>query len=207
MTCPPATCRRPSTQRGFTLLELIVATGIFALLSLMAFGGLRSVLDTEAAARDTGTRLADLQTTLWFMGRDMSQMVPRDIRDAFGDPRPALVGTSGAPGVLEFTHGGWDNPLGQARSNLRRVAYRVAGGRLERLTWETLDRVQGSTPATEALLEGVTDLALRYLDGQRDWGPAWPPAGGAANALPVAVEVVLELEDWGPVRRVFRVAG
>jgi len=128
MTCPPATCRRPSTQRGFTLLELIVATGIFALLSLMAFGGLRSVLDTEAAARDTGTRLADLQTTLWFMGRDMSQMVPRDIRDAFGDPRPALVGTSGAPGVLEFTHGGWDNPLGQARSNLRRVAYRVAGG-------------------------------------------------------------------------------
>lgn len=201
------TRHRPPAQGGFTLLELIVATGIFALLSLMAFGGLRSVLDTEAASRDTGTRLAGLQTALWFMGRDIGQMAPRDIRDAFGDPRPALVGSAGTPGALEFTHGGWENPLGQARSDLRRVAYRVRDGNLERLTWETLDRVQGTGPATETLLDGVTDLALRYLDGQGQWGPTWPPAGGAVDALPLAVEMVLELEDWGPVRRVFRVAG
>ncbi|MDZ7753717.1 MAG: type II secretion system minor pseudopilin GspJ [Gammaproteobacteria bacterium] len=207
MTSLRVSCHRPQGQRGFTLLELIVATGIFALLSLMAFGGLRSVLDTEAASRDTGTRLADLQTALWFMGRDMSQMAPREIRDAFGDPRPALVGSAGPPGALEFTRGGWDNPQGLARSNLRRVAYRVTGGSLERLTWESLDRVQGSEPTSETLVDGVANLALRYLDGQRQWGPAWPPAGGTAGALPLAVEVVLELDDWGPVRRVFRVAG
>ncbi len=198
---------RRSSAAGFTLLELLVALAIFALLAAMAYGGLRSVLEARASSDAAAARLARLQSTLLMLERDLSQAVDRGVRDAYGDPQPALVGDDGG---LELTRGGYLNPLGGPRSDLQRVAWRLRDGALERADWKVLDRAQDSTPYTAPLLRNVRALHLRFLDARHRWQPSWPPpADGrtAAAGLPLAVEVTLELKDWGTLVRLLPLPG
>ncbi|MDH5275423.1 MAG: prepilin-type N-terminal cleavage/methylation domain-containing protein, partial [Gammaproteobacteria bacterium] len=41
----------PKPQSGFTLLELLVAMGIFAIIGAMALGGLNAIVGQETLAR------------------------------------------------------------------------------------------------------------------------------------------------------------
>jgi general secretion pathway protein J len=189
---------------GFTLLELTVAVAVFAVLSLMAYGGLRTVLDAQQQAAKVGARLAALQMTVRLVEADLAQLVPRGVRDAFGDPEPALAARGAG---LLLTRGGWRNPLGRPRSALLRVEYRLEDTRLLRAAWPVLDRVQASTPHREVLLDDVEALGLRFLGADGQWLEGWPPPSGeGAGALPRAVELTLRLGDWGIIRRLVPVA-
>jgi general secretion pathway protein J len=48
---------------GFTLIELLVVMVIFSLISLMAYGGLSSVMKTRVAVEASLDRTAQLQKT------------------------------------------------------------------------------------------------------------------------------------------------
>ena len=66
---------------GFTLLELLVAMGIFAVIGAMALGGLNAVVGQETQAREQTERLAMLQRALRLLSTDFSSVEPRFIRD------------------------------------------------------------------------------------------------------------------------------
>jgi type II secretion system protein J len=55
------------------------------------------------------------------------------------------------------------------------------------------------------LLEDVEAIEFRFLDVQREWQTEWPPLGAAgpiaSRARPLAVEVAVELLDWGRITR------
>ncbi len=196
----------PAPARGFTLLELTIAVAVFALLSAISYGALTTVLDTSAHSRDTAARLEALQRAFWLLGGDLQQMRPRPVRDAMGDPRPALVAPG--DGTLELTRGGWGNPLERRRSTLRRVGYGLRDGALVRLTWNVLDRAPGDEPTRDPLLEGVERVEYRFLAPGGQWRESWPPPGlPDPTALPRAVEVRLETAHWGIIRRLFRTHG
>lgn len=196
----------PRRSAGFTLLELLIALAIFAIMSVIAYGGLRSVLEARDRAAASADRLAELQLAFTIIGRDLEQAVDRPIRDEFGDPESALEGTEES---LELTRGGWRNPAGLQRSELQRVAYSLEGEELLRRTWQVLDRTQGSEPRSTALLSDVEELSLRYLDADREWRTFWPtgPAAvaGVEAALPIGIEISVTTERWGQVTRLFRV--
>jgi general secretion pathway protein J len=202
---------------GFTLLELLVALAIFAVLATIAYGALNSVLTARRAVEAKGERLAALQTALMVMERDVEQAVPREVRDEFGDRQPALIGGGTGTAVLALTRDGWRNPLGLARSNLQRVAYAFNDGRLLRASWSILDRAPDSQPYSEVLLDKVTAVDVRFLGADGQWSGYWPQqtaagqAAGAQIALamppPRAVEVSLDVEGWGRITRLFRVPG
>lgn len=190
---------------GFTLLELVVVLGIFAVLSVMAYGGLSSVLTTREHVARSLERTAALQKGYLRLRNDLQQVRARPARDAYGDPQPALVTMS--DGVLEFTRSGWRNPLLQPRSALERVAYRLDDRkRLVRESWRVLDRAQASTKTELAILEQVEDLEWRFLEGD-EWRDAWPPPSANVAAAdqppPRAVEVTLTFTDLGEVRWLF----
>ena len=193
-------------QRGFTLLELLVALAIFALVSVMAYGGLASVLDQQFATDDIAAQLARLQKTYLLLQRDFEQVVPRPVRDEYGDTLAPLLGDS----QLQFTRGGWSNPAGHPRSSLRRVAYRLEDQELTRYAWSVLDRAQNSEPLEQPLLDGVTEISSRYLVENDEWQDSWPPATVAAIgdtetfSLPLAVEIQLEHERFGVVTWLFQ---
>ena len=85
---------------------------------------------------------------------------------------------------------------------LQRVAYQTDEERLQRLIWPALDRVQGSEPMAMELMDGVTDIRVRFLDDE--WKQDWPVLGDQENGeLPRAVEITLITDSWGEIRRVF----
>lgn len=192
---------------GFTLVELLVAITIFAVLSAMAYGGLSSVLSSERAIDRAASRLVELQQTMLFVTRDLAQLAGRGIRDEYGDSQPPLRSAPGLLTVFEFTRGGWSNPAGQMRSTLQRVGYAVEERQLVRYSWSVLERAPDSQPMRLTLLTQVEALQLRFMDEKREWHEAWPPVGVAAATapLPRAVELTLELEDIGTLRRLFAI--
>lgn len=76
--------RKPA---GFTLLELLVAMGIFAVIGAMALGGLNAVVDQTTIAREQMDRLNRLQRAVRLMSSDFNSLAPRFVRDELGTAR------------------------------------------------------------------------------------------------------------------------
>lgn len=209
----PATIVPRQQQTGFTLLELLVALAIFALLSVMAYAGLSTVLTANQVLETNMQRLTEIQRSMTLLTRDIRQTVNRGIRDTFGDSKQPLIGASefdtlGTP-AIELTHTGYPNPLGTKRSFLQRVAYRVEEETLYRINWRVLDQAQDTQADTLAICQNVEALQLRYLDQENNWHEQWPPIDPEYQGpvLPIAVEVSLTLTDWGKVVRLLPLVG
>ncbi len=195
-------------ERGFTLLELLIAVAIFALLALATYRMLSSVMQADTATREHEQQLRELVRAMAAFERDVLQVTSRPVRDPFGEARPALLGEDGDATALEFTRTGWRNPLGAARSRLQRVRWELSGEQWQRRYWNVLDQAQDSQPQVQAVLDGVTSFKLRYMDRQGQWQPSWPPSDGTDSQrleqLPRALELVLEHRRYGQIRRVLR---
>ena len=193
--------------RGFTLLEVLIAVAVFAVVGVMAYGGLQAVLAQQAIARDNADRFRELQFAVQQVSRDLLQLNPRPVREPLGDGyRAALYSDPRGEVLLEFTRGGWTNPLGQPRAAVQRVAYVLEDDLLLRRHWFVPDQTLGEEPVERELLSGVQEVRLRFF-GPGGWSEAWPAGGvGADPSLrPLAVEIALELEDWGEILRLIEV--
>lgn len=203
----------PRPASGFTLLELLVALAIFALLSVMAYAGLSTILTTNQVLETNMERLTEVQRSITFLSRDIRQTVNRAIRDTYGDQKQPLIGASefdtlGSP-IIELTHTGYANPLGIKRSLLQRVAYRIEEETLYRNSWRVLDQAQDSQADALAICHDVEALKLRYLDEANNWHEQWPPIDPEYQGpvLPKAIELSLTLTDWGKIVRLLPLAG
>jgi general secretion pathway protein J len=191
---------------GFTLLELLVALSIFAIVAVLAYGGLGTVLDQRILTEESAERLAELQKTYMIVQRDIEQLVPRAIRDEFGDEQAAIIGAT----QFQLTRGGWRNPLNNPRSSLQRVGYALQEQQLVRYSWLVLDRAQDSEPREQVLATGINSILVRYLDSDDSWRKQWPPEQVTGSGerpldeLPRAVEMTLEHEHYGEIRWLFQ---
>jgi general secretion pathway protein J len=195
-------------SRGFTLIEILVATAILALLAIMAYGSLDTIIRERAITRHRGHELQELQMTMLLMSQDLAQASPRPIRAASGILKPALHGGRGEPGpLLVLTRDGDANPAGFHRSNLERVGYGQVGHRLVRFTWPVLDRAMPTRPRQDTLLHGVRSFRVRFLGPAGHWHHHWPPldlpAATELNHRPLAVEIRLRTRAWGRIQRIF----
>jgi len=195
-------------QQAFTLIELLVAVSVFAVMSVMIFGGLSEVLSVRTATDKHVKKLTELQLTFMYLGKDIRQIANRSVRDQYGSSIDALISSDLGQYKLELTRAGHPNPAGFERSNLQRVAYGVEEDKLYRYYWKVLDRASDSEPVKRVLLNGVSRLSFNYLDvndsaqGTSSWRTTWPPQTNP-KVFPVVVEVVLEVEEWGTFKRFF----
>jgi general secretion pathway protein J len=196
---------------GFTLIELLVAITIFAIMGTIAYSSLESVTRQRARNQDVMKRLRQVQLAMDIVSRDFEQLAPRPVRDGLGGVMPALVaGPENVP-PIEFTRGGWSNPLGMVRSTQERVAYTLEDGKLMRSWWPELDGSVAGDPAKQELLPDVTSIKIQYYDPSAGaFADTWPVAVSGQVApptqLPTAVSITLTLKDWGEVKRIVEVA-
>ena len=193
---------------GFTLLELLVAMGIFAVIGAMALGGLNAIVDQTTLAQAQMDKLARLQRAMRLITTDLGSLSPRYVRDAQGDTELPVKADRPFEYLLRATRSGWPNPASLPhRGTLQRFQYRLEDGKLYREYWPVVDPV-GQKPRSEELLIGVSSVKLQFLDSQNQWQTQWPSTVASAvpqSARPRAIKFTIDLEDWGEIERLIEV--
>ena len=187
-------------RAGFTLVEVLVALAIFAMIASAGVGLLSFAIDNRLAVRDASERTAAFQRARALMRADLGQAAPRRVRGGDGAPQAAFE--LGGEALFAVTRRGWINPGEARRASMQRVEYRLVEGRLERRVRERLDGARPAEP--QVLLENVESAQVTaILDGDpiADWRPV------QNRPLPDAVRIDLTLEGYGPVSQLFMVAG
>lgn len=164
-------------EAGFTLVEMMAAILVFALISAISVGMLTTALRSKETSEAVMSDLAAVQRIHALLSEDIGQMVMRPVRDADGltDLRVFALDVRGADPlnparedepreILVLTRTGWANPGGvQPRSGLQRVAWIYDGERLWREASLYPDQAQGSAPVRQMIAEGVEDLQIEAL--------------------------------------------
>jgi general secretion pathway protein J len=206
------TAARPS---GFTLIEVMLAMAITAFIAIIAYSGLSAAINASERQQLQVQKLGDIQLSLSVLERDIRYAVLRAIVDEYGDRQPAMLGGTQQDYILQVTRSGWDNPADQRRSELQRVRYLLEGDQLWRESWRVLDRLDSEDGLQRVLLmAGVTTFDIAFLDDKSssasqsplggEWIEDWSPEAGV-DRLPKALEITLEIENFGQVRRVFEI--
>lgn len=183
---------------GFTLLEVLVAVAIFALVGIASHRLLSSAVRVDAQTRQQEQQLRQLLRAMSSLERDVEQAMERPVLDHTGVSEPAFWSSADGQG-LQWTRGGWNNPQGTARAQLQRVRWHYDGKALLRQYWPVLDRADDTPPQTQVVLEELRAVHWRFLDPQGIWRTQWQ---GEGPALPRALELRLEHARFGQLRRV-----
>ena len=223
-------CRTPS--RGFTLIEVMVAISIFAVVAAGVYRVLSTMVETQNKVVAHSDALRDLQRALWLISMDMNQMVMRDVRKPNDNRSPAVIADDDKY-LIQFTRQGVRNPLLLARSDLERVAYSIGpdpdkysvdknndqdsdskrtnkkSRHLLRHTWGATDRRDNAKENVQVLFRNVDDVQLELLDTKGNWKEDWHEKKlddkAHIRVLPAAIKLVIKTDKYGDLERIFQV--
>lgn len=227
-------------QQGFTLIEMVIAIALSALVAAMAYESFDGASRNAERTRELLDEVNKLDKAWQLIGQDMRNIVPLNAalpntQVRFEAASQKTKGKDSFQVVMVFARRGWVNPLGRVRSDLQQVNYRVAEGKLWRdylpernLPLENIDFERDSLH--QLLLDNVADVQVRFLseanikangksvlegnEYSKSWEPTWPPLNngnngvgnnGAGSAMPVALEMTIELEGGNRSVRLFEI--
>lgn len=193
---------RNSALRGFTLIEVLVALAIFAVLSLAGWKVFDGVIKVRERNQVYTDQLSSLQSAYTVMLRDMSQVIARPARQG-SQVQPALTIDANK---ISFTRMAGFDPTGRQQGNLERLNYDYNAGtqQLIRTSYYQPDQSSSQNPPKTIVLEKISNFSIHALD------PApvdqWPASIGivqpdtpdqpAGNSqLPSGIEVQFTLNN------------
>ena len=198
-------------ERGFTLMETLVALAVIAVLTTSGTVLLLSTLrgSQQVEQRTETIRALSLAQTL--LADDMAAMTDRRSRSLVPGDRPqGFVGVGGDEGgaLFTFVRNSWTNPGGEdARSNLMRVEYYFEAGRFFRLAYLAPDPLETTPVVEQTLAMHLERVQIRYSRGG-EWSDVWiSPGLNTSNALPELVELTWYMSGGEILRQVFPAGG
>jgi general secretion pathway protein J len=183
---------------GFTLIEILIALAIFAILATITTSAMYYALHTRVRVTEKANRLSALQLAISLVRRDTEQVVQRDVRGNEMELFPAFIGESK---YLELTRGGNPNPNSQEkRSTLMRIAYLCRANQLLRRTWDSLDTIDRNHFQDKVLLDNLLNCQFTYLNQNLQTFEEWRAFAVQQNQhrefFPKAIQFNLTLGDW-----------
>lgn len=190
-------------ERGFTLIELMVALFIFAILAAAGVMLLSGSVGAQGVVKQRLDGLAEVQRAASLMTADLSQAVPRISRTRAGTLAPSFfaAGAAQADPAIQFVRTGRDNPDALVRSGLQKLEYGVSEGRLVRRAYAQVDGAEAERAAV--LLDSVTSVAFRFRGDDGQWRADWQVTDPLL--MPRAVELTVSRSDAAPVTLLFLV--
>lgn len=181
---------RRFAENGFTLVEVVVALFIFALLAAAGVSLLSFAVKAQAASALALEDVSGDRRLSAILISDLGQAVPRVSRDATGAPRPAFQSNQDEL-LLAYVRGG---------STPQHVEIRLEKGTLVRVATPFVD---GAAPAQPLTLEtGVERVQLRFR-AKTDWLDNWDSE--RTDTLPRAIDLTITRRGQAPVKRLFLV--
>jgi general secretion pathway protein J len=178
----------PASTRGFTLVEMVVALLIFAVLAGAGVTLLRASVDTQEAVDGALADLGSAARLRALLAADLSQAVARPINEA---PR----GFAGSGGALHLVRGFEPAERIAGASGLQAIRWQVEGDRLVR---QSVTPEGSAVGPAATLARDVASVALRYRAADGGWRGVWAPEL-ADEPLPRAVELRLQRRGEQPV--------
>jgi prepilin-type N-terminal cleavage/methylation domain-containing protein len=194
-----------SAPRGFTLIEMMLAIGVLALILTMLASSFSTIAHSKVHAE--GRLMVDRE------GRSLLWQLTKELRNAVQTPytlsNVALFGSghmgNGAPIdtiTLSTFSGGHRRALtGMTPETI--VTYNLTANP-DQQGWYLLQRSQQSglltnavSPQTTTLANNILSLHFRYFDGQR-WGESWQSSSlPQGRQLPIAVAIQIQMAAPG----------
>ncbi|MCA4778909.1 type II secretion system minor pseudopilin GspJ [Acinetobacter towneri] len=186
-----------SAKKGFTLVELLVAIAIFAVLSALGW----KVFDYLAKVKDRNAmheaNLEQLQESYQQILRDTMQAVPLTA-NVKGQQQPALVLQNGR---FNFSKTGVTDPLQQGISPHERVEYqyRADEKKLYRLKYRNLHQTGNDQPESSVMLDEVEAFEIMVLNPNEL--SSWPESSVDSQQteqlrlLPKGIKINLTVRD------------
>jgi len=197
--------------RGFTLIEILVAMFLLAIMGTAGFTMLQQITGARTRVEAQSARLTELQRTFYWLAEDVTQIIDRPVRSSVDSILPAFQYNLQGISLFDLTRAGWANPAADilpARSSLQRVSYILEDDKLLRSYWYHLDSLEEEPIKRRQLLTGVEELTIRFMDPDGSWQEQWPPLNVEEDpGLPRALEFTFILTDLGSVVRVFGLPG
>jgi general secretion pathway protein J len=180
------------TTTGYTLIEVIIALAIFAVLGAMSVGLLSRAFDTKARLKAQLDPLAALELATARITYDTAQVV----NHAAGK-KPAFIGEATS---VTFSRGGFVSP-DNTQSTLRRITLSCKDAKLTRKTGSILDDTHTDADSTEeqVLLESLDDCSFSYLFPEDDTEKK--------TTFPRAIKLHLSLHKLGDIMLMFPISG
>jgi general secretion pathway protein J len=197
-------CLRPQlgSEDAFTLVEVLLATALVAVIAAMVFGSLYLSTAAIDGARRAAAREQLLRSTLRIMSEELSTAVTVPIGPLMG-----LNATQeGQPAdTVAF------NTLGQFRSGdsvqeseMVRIVYTREGDRLLRVIRRNIYGVTDESLDQFELAKPVRGLNIRYFDVQANaWMDEWDGRARTSPPSAILIELILT-QDGEEEARTFR---
>ena len=169
-------------EAGFTLVEMLAAMLIFAMLAVAGVGLLTESIDAQAAVDRRLSGINAQERVAALFTADLGQAIARP-QVGLGESRqPSFSGTASS---ISLIRAGWANPDGLPRSSVQRVEWTGGQSTVSRVAHHFLDGSGSGQPAI--IQRDVEAFALRYRRADGSWTESF--SSTERELLPVAVEL------------------
>lgn len=196
-------------QSGLTLVEILLALAIFAIIGVICAYAIRHMVDMHNRINKINASISDTQIALVLMQRDLHEIVDRPYLDERAHPVQTIMLGGSELSFVNASH--LELSANSQHSNLQRIAYALQGKTLVRKIWPVLDEAtSNNTAAIQPLLTGVDNLSFQLIDQNNRAQTVWPPPGASStqgDPMPKAVIVKMSIKGWGELEKIIATPG
>ena len=192
---------RHNSERGFTLIEILLAVALIAVIASLVFGSLSTTLNAIDVARGIAASEQVVRTTMRLMADELSMGVSLQVMPWMGIN--AQQESQPADTVVFLTMGQFRGAESERDTEIVRIVYTREGDKLLRLVRRNLYGLSDDSLEQLELVRKVKAFNVRYYDAKNNlWADEWD--GRARSKPPGALLIELTLQQDNVEPQTFR---